>query len=519
MPAIFRLKSPLGHSISLRTVCGDRSMKRFPPSGSEILTPAEMGDVDRLAIASGIQGIQLMEAAGHAVKDVVLAHFPQMQRAMILCGPGNNGGDGYVVARLLGELGIPAVMFASRPPKAGSDAAIAAKNWRSTAMPLADLALQPGDVVIDALYGAGFKGVLEGTEAEAVAKVAASGVPVIAVDLPSGVDGNSGQTAGPAFQANHTVTFFRKKPGHLLFPGRELCGVLHVADIGIPGRVLDHMAIGLGENSPDVFSAALPSPSTTAHKYSRGSVGVFSGEMTSTGAARLAVIAAQRAGAGAVTLIAPDEALGTLSGHVTSVMIRVCDSASELGPLLSGGKFGAFIIGPGFGRFRSLKEFVLALLEPDHAKPIVLDADVFSAFAFEGDELFAAIKASGQPVILTPHDGEFARVFPEIAHNAGLPKHEKARVAAARCGAVIVLKGADTVISAPDGRAAINPNGVPGLATAGSGDVLAGFTGGLLAQGMPAFEAACAAVWSHADAGSRLDTGFAAEDLAARISV
>lgn len=484
-----------------------------------MLTPSQMAEADRLSIASGIPGIQLMEAAGHAVKDAVLAHYPDLRRAVILCGPGNNGGDGYVVARLLGELGIPVALFANRPPRAGSDAAVAARNWHGGVKPFANLSLQPGDVVVDALYGAGFKGVLEGTEAEAVAKVAASGVPVIAIDLPSGVDGNSGQTAGPAFQAKHTVTFFRKKPGHLLYPGRELCGVLHVADIGIPARVLDEMALGLGENIPDVFRAVLPKPSTTAHKYTRGSVGVFTGEMVSTGAARLSATAAQRAGSGAVTLIAPDDAIGTLSNHVSSMMIRACDNASELGPLLNGGKFSAFIIGPGFGRFRSLKDFVLALLEPGHAKPTVLDADVYSAFAFEGEELFAAIKASGQPVVLTPHEGEFARVFPDLAANAGLAKHERTRMAAARSGAVVVLKGADTVIAAPDGRVAINANGVQGLATAGSGDVLAGFAGGLLAQGMPAFEAACAAVWCHADAGTRLDIGFTAEDLAARISV
>jgi ADP-dependent NAD(P)H-hydrate dehydratase / NAD(P)H-hydrate epimerase len=314
------------------------------------------------------------------------------------------------------------------------------------------------------------------------------------------------------------VTFFRKKPGHLFYPGRGLCGVLHVADIGIPLRVLDQMAPGLGENSPDVFHAALPNPLATVHKYSRGSVGVFTGEMASTGAARLSAMAAQRAGAGAVTLIAPDDAVGTLSGHVTSVMIRAADTIADARPLLGGGKFSAYIIGPGFGRFRSLKDFVLALLEPSHAKPTILDADVFSAFAFEGEELFGAIKASGQPVILTPHEGEFARVFPDLAKDGGLAKHEKALAAAARSGAVVVLKGADTVIAAPDGRAAINTNGVPGLATAGSGDVLAGFAGGLLSQGMPPFEAACAAVWHHADAGARLVAGFAAEELAAQIS-
>ena len=490
----------------------------FPPDRCEILTPLQMAEADQLTIASGMPGIQLMEAAGHSVKDVVLAQYPQMRRAVILCGPGNNGGDGYVVARLLGSLGVQVSVFANRPPKADTDAAIAAGTWRGTVAPLDDLTLGSGDVVIDALYGAGFKGTLEGTEAEAVAKVAASAVPVIAVDLPSGVDGNSGQTTGPAFRVDHTVTFFRKKPGHLLYPGRGLCGELHVSDIGIPARVLDGMALGLGENSPDVFRAVLPNPTATVHKYGRGAVGVFTGEMASTGAARLSAMAAQRAGAGAVTLIAPDDAIGALSGHVTSVMIRTADTALDIGPLLGGGKFGAFIIGPGFGRFRSLKDFVLALLEPRHAKPAILDADVFSAFAFEGDQLFAAIKASGQPVILTPHEGEFARVFPDLSKDDRLAKHERARAAAARSGAVVVLKGADTVIAAPDGRAAINANGVPGLATAGSGDVLAGFAGGLLSQGMPAFEAACAAVWYHADTGGRLDDGFTAEALAARIS-
>ena len=477
-----------------------------------------MGEADRLAITSGIPGIQLMETAGHAVKDAVLANYPQMRRAVILCGPGNNGGDGYIVARLLTETGIPVALFADRPPRPGSDAALAASLWQGPVLPLAELTLETGDAVIDALYGAGFKGTLQGAEAQAAAKVASSGLPVISVDLPSGVDGNSGQTAGPAFRADHTVTFFRKKPGHLIYPGRELCGLLHVVNIGIPERTLDGMATNLAENAPSLFCHLLPEISETAHKYARGSVGVFTGEATSTGAARLAAIAAQRAGAGAVTLIAPDDALGALSAHVTAAMIRTATSVTDLEPLLDGGKFSAFIIGPGFGRFRALKDFVLALLAPACSRPTILDADVFSAFAFEGNQLFAAVKRSSQPVILTPHAGEFARIFPDLSENPNLAKHEKARMAAERSGAVIVLKGADTVIAAPDGRAAINSNGVPGLATAGSGDVLAGFAGGLLAQGMPAFEAACAAVWCHGNAGGKLAFGFTAEDLAAQIS-
>jgi hydroxyethylthiazole kinase-like uncharacterized protein yjeF len=517
MPAIFHLKSLKLHSIIIRAICDNRKMKCLVPPGSEILTPAEMGEADACAIASGMPGIQLMEAAGHAVKDVLLRHYPAMRRAVILCGPGNNGGDGYVVAILLKNLGIPVEVYADRMPRGGSDAAIAARRWQGGVAPLATLVLQPGDLVIDALYGAGFKGKLEGVEAEAAGKTAASGMPVISIDLPSGVDGNSGHVSGAAFRADRTVTFFRKKPGHLLYPGRDYCGTLDVADIGIPARVLDATPIGLCENDPCVFRGLLPAQAATVHKYGRGSVGVFTGEAASTGAARLAAIAAQRAGAGAVTLIAPEEAIGVLSAHVTAAMIRAAGTVSDLYPLLGGGKFTAFIIGPGFGRFRSLKDFVLTLLEPRRAKPVILDADVFSAFAFEGGQLFAAIKASGRPVILTPHEGEFARIFPDLSEDGSLAKHEKARKAASRSGAIVVLKGPDTVIAAPDGRAAINSNGVPGLATAGSGDVLAGFAGGLLSQGTAAFEAACAAVWYHADAGSKLDGGFTAEDLAARI--
>lgn len=490
---------------------------RFPPKGSEILTPAEMGEADALAIASGIPGIQLMEAAGHAVKGIVLAHYPQLRRAVILCGPGNNGGDGYVVARLLASLGIEVAVFADRPPRTGSDAAFAARQWQGKVSPLSVVELMSGDVVIDALYGAGFKGLLEGAGADVAGKVAALALPVVSVDLPSGVSGNSGHAPGPAFKADHTVTFVRKKPGHLLFPGRGLCGQIHVADIGIPSRLINLIGCRLAENGPGLFRGALPKTAATAHKYTRGSVGVFTGEMASTGAAQLSAMAAQRAGAGAVTLIAPDNALGPLSGTVTSAMLRPANGVSDLEPLLKTGKYSAFIIGPGFGRFRALKEFVLALLEPGTGRPLVLDADVFSAFAFEGEQLFAAIKALGQPVILTPHAGEFARVFPDISDDGSLAKHEKARKAALRSGAVVVLKGPDTVITAPDGRAAINSNGNAGLATAGSGDVLAGFMGGLLAQGMPAFEAACAAVWHHAEAGNRLGTTFTSDALSSEI--
>ena len=491
-------------------------MTRIVITGHEILTPAEMGEADRFTMAAGIDGMTLMEAAGHAVKDVVLGFYPAIGRAVILCGPGNNGGDGYVVARLLAERGVPVSVYSNGTAKAGSDAAKAATLWTGGSMPLDRLAVGADDVVVDALFGAGFKGKLEGAEAAAAKLVRACGMPVVAVDLPSGVSGLSGAAFGESFSADHTVTFFRKKPGHLLQPGRALCGDIHVADIGINARVLGSIKPTLFENGPHIYQSALPRPSVTTHKYARGAVGVFSGEAHATGAARLCAASAARAGAGAVTLLGADDALTAMAWQVTSAMLRKVETISDVEAIVADAKFAALVIGPGFGRYRHLHEAVLSILAAPVSRGVVLDADVFSAFALEGEVLFAAIKASAATIIMTPHEGEFARLFPDLA-NGKLAKHERAREAARRSGAVVILKGADSVIASPDGCAAINSNGGPELATAGSGDVLAGVIGGLMAQEMAAFEAACAAVHLHASAGARLGPGLVAEELAAEI--
>ena len=492
-------------------------MNAFPPAGSEILTPVQMGEADGLTMKSGIGGQHLMQAAGHCVVAVLLAQYPDVRRAVVLCGPGNNGGDGYVVARLLKARGIAVVLHRDDLPRPQSDAADAASRWNGPIFPLAGYQPEPGDVVVDALYGAGFRGHLPDDAAALALRVLQSATPVVAIDLPSGIDGLSGKADSIAFRADHTVTFFRKKPGHLLLPGRDLCGSITVADIGISPRVLPELGVRLFENSENLFVASLPAHSSQTHKYARGMAGIFTGGLAATGAARLAALAAQRAGAGAVTLLAPDEAVPSIAAQVGSVMIRAVTKPDDLGTILSDTKFRAFLIGPGFGRFSLLKAYVLELLK-DARRPFVLDADVFSSFALEGQTLFASIKSSGQPVILTPHAGEFSRVFPDLANKA-MPKHERAREAAKLSGAIVILKGADTVIAAPDGRAAINSNGGPELATAGSGDVLAGLAVGLLAQGMPAFEAACAAVWHHGEAGRRLGEGLVAEQLAAEIKI
>ena len=475
-----------------------------------VLTPSEMAEADRLAIAGGATGAWLMENAAQAVKSVVLANYPGIQRAIVLCGPGNNGGDGYVVARLLRQLGIETIVHCDRRPKPGTDAQAAALLWKGDALALPSLELRSGDVVIDALYGAGFTGALQGEDAVAAQKVTQAGVPVIAIDLPSGLSGETGQ--GDCIRADHTVTFFRKKPGHLLYPGRQMCGALHVAEIGISAGVLDDITPKLWENGPELFEAFLPKPDCETHKYRRGAVGVFSGGATATGAARLSAMAAARAGAGAVTVFGPADALPALAAQLTSVMIRQVDDIAQAAIALEDGKLTSVVLGPGFGRYDFLRDVALSALKSSVPRGLVLDADVFSAFASEPKIFFKAIAASASQAVLTPHEGEFHRVFPAVSKQAA-SKAEKARQAARLSAAVILYKGPDTVIASPDGRAAINSNGGPELATAGSGDVLAGIITGLLAQGMPAFEAACAGVWMHGEAGAKAGMALVAEDL------
>lgn len=481
-----------------------------------LLTPEQMRQVDKLTIASGISGSVLMENAGYAVLDVLLHHYPGLKRAVILCGPGNNGGDGYVVARLLALRGVEVALYRAAPPHAGTDAVLAQSAWTGIPKALDLLTLEDGDVVIDALYGAGFRGALHGADARAAQHVLASGVPVISVDLPSGINGLTGQHQGSCFAATHTVTFFCKKSGHLLFPARAMCGELRVANIGIPSRVLSKIRPSLWQNSVDIFADCLPHAASDTHKYARGAVGVFCGGAGTTGAARLAALAAVKTGAGAVMILAPKDAVPELAAHLTSAMIGIIGNDADLSDRIDDEKYDTFVIGPGFREMPRLRTTVLALVLSRRALNLVLDADVFSAFAADPQTLFGAIQNSTCNVVMTPHDGEFQRLFADIVRNSDA-KHEKAIAAAKLAGCTLIYKGPDSVIAAPDGRAVINANGSSILATAGSGDVLAGVLAGLLAQGMPAFEAACAAVYIHAEAGQRFGHGLIAEDLARAI--
>ncbi|WP_127523598.1 NAD(P)H-hydrate dehydratase [Mesorhizobium sp. Z1-4] len=478
-----------------------------------LLTPDEMAAADRMAGNAGPFGLRrLMENAGAAIAHEVLRHYPRAEAFDILCGPGNNGGDGYVAARILAETGLPVTVWALNDPQDGSDAASAAKGWTGETQPLARFQPRPGALVIDALFGAGLARPLDGEAARAAQVCSEAQIPVLAVDLPSGISGADGTVHGSAFTAATTVTFMARKPGHLLSPGRGRCGELIVADIGISDAIITACAGATFANRSSLWCDALPAVSDDTHKYARGHAAVCSGGPSATGAARLAALAAARAGAGAVTVLSPAGALQVNAMHLTSIMLARVEAAEELVNYAAERKVRSLVIGPGFGVGEKAREFVQAFLaKADDSRALIVDADAITSFANEPDTLFAACRASKAQTVLTPHAGEFARLFPDLAEMRS--KLERARQAARRSHCTAVLKGPDTVIAAPDGRAAINTNGTPLLATAGSGDVLAGIIAGLTAQDMPVFEASCAAVWIHAEAARAFGPGLIAEDL------
>lgn len=385
------------------------------------------------------------------------------------------------------------------------DAAAMSAQWRGPRAALAPSAIEGAALIVDALFGAGLSRPLEGKYRTLVEAVKRSHVPVIAVDVPSGVDGGSGQVQGVAVKADITVTFFRLKPAHLLLPARALCGETLLADIGIPE--LACAGIRLFENSPALWGTAYRWPEVDAHKYARGHCVIVSGPAHATGAARLAARGALRIGAGLTSVAAEGDAVAINAAQLTAIMVKPFKGAKGLAELLSDRRFNAITLGPGLGVGADTRAMVAAVLASGAAA--VLDADALTAFQEKAQSLFTKIR---HPTVMTPHAGEFERIFPGLLKSSA-SKVEAARAAAAQSKAVVLLKGSDTVIAAPDGPAAINANAPATLATAGAGDVLAGFIGGLLAQGMPPFEAACAGAWLHGDAAGRFGPGLIAEDL------
>jgi len=452
---------------------------------SALLTPAEMGRADQAAMAAGHPGPDLMEAAGRVVARAIMRH-ERRTHVLVLGGPGNNGGDGYVAARLLAQEGWPVRVAALAPPKPGTDAASAAGQWSGPTAQFAPEEAARAGLVIDAVFGAGLARPVDGLVADTL-RVARR---IVAVDVPSGLDGATGHVMGYAPQAAMTVTFFRLKPGHLLLPGRDLCGRIELADIGIPDSVLQSVVPTAFANLPRLWR--LPTLRSDGHKYSRGHVTVIGGAQM-TGAARLAAEATRRAGAGMVTIAARGSAAIYRAGEPGVIVTE-----DPIETLLQDPRRRVWVCGPGLGA-EDARAIFPALIEA--GRTVVADADVFSAFAGNPDALKGAS-------VLTPHAGEFARVF-----GAPSDRLAGARNAASRTGGVMLLKGPDTVIAAPDGRAAINLSAPPWIATAGAGDVLAGIIAGLLAQGMPAWEAASAGAYLHGAAAQSAGTGMVVEDL------
>jgi len=451
-----------------------------------------MAEADRLAG----EGPALMAAAGRAVARAIQRRFRPVP-TLVLAGPGNNGGDGYIVARHLERAGWDVAVAALAPPRAGSDAAGAAARWHGPMRGFTPDALARAGLVVDAIFGAGLARDVEGTAAD---MLRAATAPIIAIDVPSGVCGATGALRGFAPQAALTVTFFRRKPGHLLLPGRDLCGELLLADIGLPASVLNSIRPATFANGRALFT--LPRPLAASHKHSRGHVAVLSGrEMT--GAAHLAASAARRAGAGLVTIACADAASAALhrAAEPGALVLAALGMEALQAALLSDPRPDVIVLGPGLPPDGETRAMLAALLAA--GRRVVADAGALTAFAGMADALHGA-------AILTPHAGEFARLF-------GPPGEDRlaaVRRAARALGSVVLLKGSDSIIAAADGRAAINHNAPPWLATGGTGDVLAGIAASLLAQGMPAFEAACAAAWLQGEAARRIGPGLIAEDLA-----
>ena len=476
---------------------------------NEVLTNEECGTADRYAAAHGVATLELMEQAGRAVADEICKRWTP-RPIVVLCGPGNNGGDGFVAARHLNDRGWDVwVETLADIDALKGDAAQMAARWTGETIRIAE-SNRMADLFVDALFGAGLSRPLE-AEARRLALASRKYKDrIVAVDVPSGIHGDTGKPLGDvAFDAGLTVTFFRKKPAHLLLPGRARCGEIVVADIGIPDAALGAIKPKLFENSPALWS--YPWPKTQAHKYARGHCVVVSGPAHATGAARLAARGALRIGAGLVSVASPKDAVAVNAAALTAIMVKPFGSPGSLTDLLRDPRFNAVVIGPGCGVGVETQKLVAAVLGSKAAA--VLDADALTSFRIDPEALFAQLREN---TVLTPHEGEFERVFPGLLA-ASKSKVVAARAAAAKAKCTVLLKGPDTVIAAPDGRAAINSNAPPSLATAGSGDVLAGFIGGLLAQNVEPFEAAAMAVWLHGEAANVFGPALIAEDLPEQI--
>jgi len=469
------------------------------------LGSAETRAVEAAAIGGGLSGAAMMEAAGAAAASLI-TRMMENRPATILCGPGNNGGDGFVIARKLKEAGwtVRVGLLGDRAYLAG-DAQLMSKLYDGPVETLSPGLLDGAGLIVDALFGTGLSRPIEGAAFEIISAANSHAAPRIAIDIPSGVNADTGEILGAAVQASATITFISRKPGQLLFPGRAFCGSVHVADIGVRDEWVASVRPKTFENHPMLWAPLWRRPGFSTHKYDRGHAAIVSGGRYKTGAARLSAISALRVGAGLVTMLSPPDACAENAAQLTAVMLREVGGPDEIAEILSDNRFTAALIGPGAGVGEATRKSVFSILESTAAA--VLDADAISCFEGRRQELFDRLRTDD---VITPHSGEFARLFPALA---SAPRIIAARAAAHEANAVLVFKGADTIVARADGRVIINANAPFDLATAGSGDVLAGMICGMRAQGLGGFEASAGAVWLHGAAGQTVGPGLIAEDL------
>ena len=476
----------------------------------ELLTPAQMSKADQLTIQAGTPGFELMHKAGSCVSEEILKQYPNHKNILILCGLGNNGGDGFVVAEKLVEQGKNVhILILGDRHKISGDANIALSSVPAEMIldKLPDLSNY--DLLVDAILGTGLDRPVSDQLAATIDRANQAGAPIVSVDLPSGIDGKTGRICGTAVKAQLTVTFFRRKLGHLLLPGRFYCGDIRSRQIGIGEDVLENCGFTARQNTPQWWGDYFPRPALLDHKYSRGHSLVISGPALATGASRLSARAALRTGSGLVTICGTRDALKEHASHLTSIMFTEADGTKEILKILEDERLNCIIAGPGLLPDGNTRELVNKILACDRAT--VLDAGALSAFEGRAQDLFDAIKLCENPVVLTPHIGEFRRLFPKIDDQ--LSKLDQVKMASEISGATVLLKGADTVVADPEGEVSISNNAPPWLASAGSGDVLAGIVGGLLAQKMPAFYAASAAAWLHGEAANIIGPALISEDM------
>ncbi|NDE91278.1 MAG: NAD(P)H-hydrate dehydratase [Alphaproteobacteria bacterium] len=493
------------------------TLPSIPPSVFSVLSAQQMRMAEQIAVQAGTPLIVLMERAGLAVAEQVMARYSK-RPTVILCGPGNNGGDGFVAARHLAAKGWPVrILLYGKLEELTPEAKVAASRWRgaviTASIAVLENALQKGaQLIIDAFYGIGLRRPIVGEAAALLQIINRSRLPIVSVDIPSGLNADTGQVFGQSAVADLTICFFRKKIAHVLMPGRMLCGEILLVDIGIPEQTLQNITLQICENHPDLWIGYYPQPQLNQNKFDRGHVLVLGGsEMT--GAARLAAQAAQRIGTGLVSIAAPQSAYFIYAASMTSIMVKAVEEEDgfthSFQKILDDRRINVVVLGPGSGETpitRSAVQLALA-----SGKKCVLDADALNVFAGDAESLKRILHPR---CIITPHEGEFSRLFDRVI-DPRLDKISRAKAAAAFLGCPVVLKGADTIIASPEGLAVINTNAPATLATAGAGDVLAGFIAGLMAQGVDVYPAGCIGTWLHSAVASEYGPCLIAEDLIA----